>query len=68
MLVRLGDVYVKAESVDAVPGKAGVYAIQASVPAAMTFGAVPVQLQMITLEGHPAESNSVTAVFEAIRQ
>jgi trimeric autotransporter adhesin len=68
MQVRLSDVYVGAESVQAVPGHAGVSAILVRVPAAMTFGAVPVQLQMTTLDGHQTDSNSVTAVFEAIRQ
>jgi uncharacterized protein (TIGR03437 family) len=69
MVVRLGDVSVQAESVDAIPGKAGIFAIRACVPAAMSFVAVPVQLQVITLgEGHQALSNIVTAVFEAVRQ
>jgi uncharacterized protein (TIGR03437 family) len=68
MLVRLGDVYVGVDSVQAVPGYAGVYAIQLLVPAAMTFGTVPVQLQMMTLDGREINSNSVTAAFEAVRQ
>ena len=67
MLVKVSDVYAGVESVQAVPGYAGVYAIQVPVPAAMTFGTVPVQLQMIAPDGHQLNSNSVTATFEAIR-
>jgi hypothetical protein len=67
MLVKLSDVYVGVESVQAVSGFVGVYAIRVRVPAAMTFGAVPVQLQSMTPDGHPLNSNSVTAVFEAVR-
>ena len=68
MLVRLSDVFAGVESVQAVSGYAGVYAIQVTVPAAMTFGTVPVALQMMIPEGHQLSSNSVTAVFEAVRQ
>jgi hypothetical protein len=68
MLVKLSDVYVGVESVQAVPGYSGVYAIQVRVPAAMTFGVVPVQLQMMTLDGHQLNSNGVSAAFEAVRQ
>ena len=68
MLVRLGDVYVGVESVQAVPGHAGVYGIQVRVPAAMTFGAAPVQLQMTMPDGHQIYSNIVTGTFEAVRQ
>jgi uncharacterized protein (TIGR03437 family) len=67
MQIRLGDTYVGVDSVQAVPGHAGVYAILVRVPAAMTFGAVPVQVQMMTPYGQ-AISNSVTAAFEAVRQ
>ena len=67
-LVKLGDVYVGVDSVQAVPGYAGMYQIQVRVPAAMTFGAVPVQLEIMTPDGHQLNSNSVTAVFEAVRQ
>jgi uncharacterized protein (TIGR03437 family) len=68
MLVKLGDVYVGVDSVQPVTGYAGMYQIQLRVPAAMTFGAVPVQLEMMTPDGHQLNSNSVTAVFEAVRQ
>ena len=42
MLVKLSDVYAAVESVEPVAGYAGVYSIQTRVPAAMTFGQVPV--------------------------
>jgi uncharacterized protein (TIGR03437 family) len=68
MLAKLSDVSVGVESVQPVQGHAGVYAIQVQVPAAMTFGAVPVQLQMTMPDGHQLSSNAVTAAFEAVRQ
>jgi uncharacterized protein (TIGR03437 family) len=67
MLVHLGDVPVGVESVEAVPGYAGVFAVQVRVPATIAFGPVPVQLQMTPADGRPLTSNSVTAVFEAAR-
>jgi uncharacterized protein (TIGR03437 family) len=68
MVVKVSDVYAGVESVQAVPGYAGVYAIQVTVPSAMTFGTVPVQLQMMAPDGHRLNSNNVTATFEAVRQ
>jgi uncharacterized protein (TIGR03437 family) len=68
MLVKLSDISAGVESVQAVPGYAGIFAIQVRVPAAMTFGVVPVQLQMVTSDGQQLNSNSVTAAFEAVRQ
>jgi uncharacterized protein (TIGR03437 family) len=68
MLVKLGDVSVGVESVEAVPGHAGIYGIEMRVPAAMSFGAVPVQLQLMMPGADSLRSNSVTAVFEAVRQ
>jgi uncharacterized protein (TIGR03437 family) len=67
-LVRLSDVSVGVESVQAVPGHAGVFGIQVRVPAAMTFGAAPVQLQMMMPDGHQIDSNIVMGAFEAVRQ
>ena len=52
---------------EAVPGYTGVFAIDVRVPAAMTFEVVPVQLQIMTLDGQ-INSNRVTAAFEAVRQ
>lgn len=68
IVVKLGDADTGVESVQAVPGRAGVYAVRVRVPAAVTFGAEPVELQITTLDGHLVHSNSVTAVFEAVRQ
>jgi uncharacterized protein (TIGR03437 family) len=68
MVVKVSDVYAGVESVQAVPGYAGVYAIQVTVPSAMTFGTVPVQLQVMAPDGHRLNSNNVTATFEAVRQ
>ncbi len=68
MMVKLSDVSTGVQSVQAVPGHAGVYAIQVSVPAAMTFGTVPVELQLTSADGQQLNSNAVTAAFEAVRQ
>jgi trimeric autotransporter adhesin len=68
MVVKLSDVYVGVESVQAVSGYAGVYAVQVRVPGAMAFGAVPVQLQIMTPDSRQLNSNIVTGVFEAVRQ
>jgi uncharacterized protein (TIGR03437 family) len=63
--VTLGGVNAEVESVNAVPGVAGVYAIQVRVPAAMLFGdAVPVQLQVIGADGKQFNSNKVTIAVE----
>jgi uncharacterized protein (TIGR03437 family) len=67
MLVKLSDVHAAVESVQPLSGYAGVYAIQTRVPAALTFGRAPVALQMTTPNGQIV-SNSVTAMFEAVRQ
>jgi uncharacterized protein (TIGR03437 family) len=67
MLVHLGNVPVGVESVEPVPGYAGVFALQVRVPAAIAFGTVPVQLQMTAADGRQFTSHSVTAVFEAAR-
>ncbi len=68
MLVKLSDVYVGVDSLQAVPGYVGIYAIQVRVPAAIAFGVVSVQLEMMTPDTRQLRSNSVTAVFEAVRQ
>ncbi len=68
MQVMLSDVYTGVDSVQPVPGYAGLYAIRVRVPTALTFGAVPVQLQMTTPDGSRLNSNKVTATFEAVRQ
>jgi trimeric autotransporter adhesin len=65
--VKLSDVYVRVDSIQPVPRHAGLYELQVRVPAALTFGAVPVQLQITTPGGHQLNSDNVTAVFEAVR-
>jgi uncharacterized protein (TIGR03437 family) len=68
MMVKLSDVSAGVESVQAVPGYAGIFAIQVRVPAVMTFGVVPVYLQIVTSDGRQLNSNTVTAAFEVVRQ
>ncbi|MES1260274.1 MAG: putative Ig domain-containing protein [Acidobacteriota bacterium] len=68
LMVKLGDVYAGVDSVEPVSGYAGVYGIHLRVPAAITFGTVPVQLQLTMPGGFQVESNSATAFFEAVRQ
>jgi uncharacterized protein (TIGR03437 family) len=69
VLVKIGDISGEVESVNAVPGSAGLYAIQTRVPAGTMFGdAVPVQVQVATPGGRQFTSNTVTAVIEPVRQ
>ena len=68
ILVKLGEVYAAAESVQAVSGYAGVRAIQVRVPAGMEPGTIAVQLRSISASGRQVDSAPVTAVFEAVRQ
>jgi uncharacterized protein (TIGR03437 family) len=68
MQVRIGDVYSRIESLQAVPGYAGVYTILTQVPTATAVGAVPVQLHVISPEGHEVTSNSVLTAIEMVRQ
>jgi uncharacterized protein (TIGR03437 family) len=69
VLVKLGDAAAKVESVNAVPGQAGLYTIQVQVPVVVAFGdAVPVQIQVATPDGRQFNSNTVTATIEPVRQ
>jgi hypothetical protein len=69
LLVKIGDISGDVESVTAVPGSAGLYAIQTRVPAGTMFGdAVPVQVQVATPGGRQFTSNTVTAAIEPVRQ
>jgi uncharacterized protein (TIGR03437 family) len=69
VLVKLGDAAAKVESVNAVPGQAGLYTIQIEVPAVVAFGdALPVQVQVATPDGRQFNSNTVTATIEPVRQ
>jgi trimeric autotransporter adhesin len=67
MVVKFGDVHAAVESVQAVPGYAGIYAVQTQVPSAMTFGRIPVALEMMTATGQ-ITGKSASAVFEAVRE
>ena len=68
VLVKIGDIASEVESVNPVPGYAGLFAIQTRIPAGTVFGdAVPVQLQVAT-SGGQFTSNTVTAAIEPVRQ
>jgi uncharacterized protein (TIGR03437 family) len=67
--IRLGKTYAEVDSIQAVPGHAGVYTIQARVRASIVFGdAVPVQLEIAVLGGERLIGNIVTASVEPIGQ
>jgi uncharacterized protein (TIGR03437 family) len=67
--VRIGDVYAAVESVQPVSGHAGLSAIQIRVPDGTPIGdAVPIQLELSTINAQQIRSNIVTAAFEQIRQ
>jgi uncharacterized protein (TIGR03437 family) len=69
VMVNISGIDVAVESVKAVPGQAGVYALQIQVPAATAFGdAVPLQVEVVTPDGRRFNSNSVTMAVEAVRQ
>ena len=65
---RLGvyadEMNAQIESVDAVPERSGVYAIHYQVPAGTSFGAVPVELRVITPGGREVRSNAVVERIE----
>jgi uncharacterized protein (TIGR03437 family) len=63
--VQLGDVDAEVESIDAVPGYAGVYAVRVRVPIPLTYGeTVPLQLKVISPDGKQFNSNSVAIAVE----
>jgi len=67
--VKLGGVDAEVEAVNAVPGHAGVYTVQVRVPVPMEFGdGVPVQVQVMGIDGKPYHSNSVTIAIEPVLQ
>jgi uncharacterized protein (TIGR03437 family) len=69
LAVKVGTVDVNADGVQAVPGHAGVYAVQVRVPASTTFGDnVPVQLQVTGVDGKTVSSNTVTIAIEPALQ
>jgi len=64
--VEIGGMPAEVASLSAVAGQAGVYVIQARVPALTDFSdAVPVQLQITTPDGKQVGSNQVTIAVEA---
>jgi uncharacterized protein (TIGR03437 family) len=67
--VKVGSVVANVDAVEAVPGHAGVYAVQVRVPASAAFGDnVPVQLQVTGGDGKSMESNTVTIAIEPVLQ
>jgi len=63
--VKIGGVDAQVESVNAVPGQAGVYTVQFRVPVPMVFGEeVPAQLQVTGSDGKVFNSNNVTIAVE----
>lgn len=67
--VDIGSVAAEIASVSAVPGYAGLYAIQARVPALIDFGdAVPVEVRINTPDGKQVDSNLVTIAVEPVNQ
>ena len=67
--VKLAGVYAQVDSIQAVSGFAGMYTIQVRMPdAAISSGAVPVQLEVATPDGHWFNSNRVTLAIEPVSQ
>jgi uncharacterized protein (TIGR03437 family) len=69
VVVTLGGMAAEVLAVRPVPDHAGVYTIQAFVPATTVFGdAVPVKVQILMQDGKRFTSNSVTVVIEPVNQ
>lgn len=66
VLVRLGDLEARVDSVDAVPGQAGVYAIHCDIPSGTAFGAEPLELHVVAPGGQDVSSNRVEAAIEPV--
>jgi len=65
--VEVAGMAAEVVSVNPVAGRAGVYAIQARVPALIDFSdAVPVRLEINTPDGKQVSSNQVTMSVEAV--
>jgi uncharacterized protein (TIGR03437 family) len=64
--VEVGGAAAEVQSVNAVPGKAGVYTIRARVmPASTPDAAAPVRVLIYSPDGRQLESNTVTVALEA---
>src|SRR5208283_4117973 len=69
LAAKVGGVDANADAVQAVPGRAGVYAVQVRVPASPTFGDnVPLQVQVTGVDGKTVRSNTVTIAIEPALQ
>ena len=67
--VKIGGAPARVLSIVPAADAAGVWEIQAALPAAPDFGdKVPVQLEMATPDGSPLQSNIVTMAIEPVRQ
>jgi len=69
VLMKLGRVFAEVESLREVPGRAGLYVIQARVPMNAEFGdAVGLQVQVTRSDGRRFTSNEVTLAVEPVNQ
>jgi uncharacterized protein (TIGR03437 family) len=67
--IKIGDLSVTADSVQAVPGMAGVIQILATVPAGLPVGdALPLVVQVTAPDGTVIQTNTVTVAIENARQ
>jgi uncharacterized protein (TIGR03437 family) len=65
--VKLGGVYAQVDSVQSVPGAAGVYTIQVRIPDAAASGSdVPVQLEVAAPDGRWFSSTEATLAIEPV--
>jgi uncharacterized protein (TIGR03437 family) len=66
MRVEIGGAAAEVESVDAVPGRAGVYTVRARVlPAGTPADGAPVRVLVYSPDGRQFESNTVTVALDA---
>jgi uncharacterized protein (TIGR03437 family) len=67
--IKIGDLSVTADSVQEVPGMAGVIQILATVPAGLPVGdALPLVVQVTAPDGSVVQTNTVTVAIENARQ
>ena len=66
--VSIGGASTTADQIQAIPGMAGVYQIEVTVPAGVAPGdAVPIAMQVADSNGNAIVSNTVTIAVEAAR-